>query len=95
MSAVFFQLADPETFAGAPCTELDPDLGFPDHGERSESYAPKVQEAIDACAKCPIATRNACLQIAMNAEGMAPGESRYGVFGGLVPSERALLARQS
>ena len=91
----FFQLADPEIFEGAPCTELDPDLSFPEHGEKRDSYGPRMQQAVDACAGCPMKTREACLALAMDAEGMAPGESRYGVFGGLTPSERALLARAS
>lgn len=87
-------LADPEAFADAPCTQNDPDLSFPHDGERSQSYEPRIAAAKRLCEQCPAAQKAACLDLAMDAEGGAPAESRWGVFGGLGPSERARLARQ-
>lgn len=87
-------LADPTAFAGAPCTQDDPDLSFPYDGERAQSYTPRIEAAKRLCQQCPATQRAACLELAMDAEGMAPAESRWGVFGGLEPSERARLARR-
>lgn len=72
----FFQLADPEIFAGAPCTKLDPDLSYAEMGEKRLTYGPRIEQAKAACARCPMATRAACLKLAMDAEGQTPGESR-------------------
>jgi hypothetical protein len=38
-------------------------------------------------------TRNACLEVAMDAERTTSRHHRYGVFGGLTPTDRAALAK--
>lgn len=58
------------------CTQIDPDLFFPDKGG-SAIPAKKV------CRECPV--RMQCLRYAM---GNDPG---HGIFGGLTPRERAAL----
>ena len=70
-----------------PCRDFDrhhPDQWF---AESPQGHA----EAARLCAGCPIAEQ--CLAVAMRAErGLGP-YSRYGVFGGLTPDQRARLAR--
>lgn len=47
--------------------------------------------AAKLCAGCPIATK--CLEVAMHAEAGYSLYSRYGVFGGLTPTQRYALAQ--
>ena len=72
-----------------PCRDFDrhhPDQWF--------SESPDGLEAAAAlCAGCPIAEQ--CLAVAMHAERGIGTYSRYGVFGGLTPDQRAQLARVS
>lgn len=49
----------------------------------------RVQEMKNICAVCPV--RQRCLDEAMRAEDT----SRYGIYGGLTPRERTVLARSS
>jgi len=80
-----------ERMAAAPCLETDPDLSFPNgKGKFETAYA----KAKNDCARCPLAVRQECLEVAMRAEGNASGANRHGVFAGLDPEERAALARQ-
>lgn len=83
------QLADPEVFAGAPCTTGDPERFFIDGRGDLETY--QREHAKSECRRCPV--RDECLKLAMKAEGQSPGEHRYGIFGGLDRHERARLAR--
>jgi hypothetical protein len=77
--------------AAAPCAETDPDLSYPaGKGKFEAAY----NQAKRDCARCPLATRQECLEVAMRTEGNAAAPSRYGVFGGLDPDERHALARQ-
>lgn len=80
-----------ERMAGAPCMETDPDLSFPSGtGKREIAHI----QAKKNCARCPIALREECLEMAMRTEGRAVAANRYGVFGGLDPVERAELAKE-
>jgi WhiB family redox-sensing transcriptional regulator len=64
----------------AACRGLDPDAFFTD-STRGVEWAKAV------CARCPV--REQCLDQAYRAEDT----SRYGIYGGLTPAERAQLAR--
>lgn len=80
-----------ERMAGAPCTETDPDLSFPaGSGKLSKEHDLAKRD----CARCPLALREECLELALRTEGKAAAANRYGVFGGLDPVERAALARE-
>lgn len=59
--------------ADALCSQVDPDLFFPERGA-----SPKDAKAV--CAKCPV--RDSCLSEALD------GEERHGVWGGLSERER-------
>ncbi|MFD7996887.1 WhiB family transcriptional regulator [Streptomyces mexicanus] len=63
----------------AACQGYDLDLFFSDAEQ-------KVQEAKQICGRCPV--RAECLDESMRAEDA----SRYGIYGGLTPDERAKLA---
>lgn len=52
------------------------------------------REAKAVCEGCPVAAKTACLEEALTAERGACGQRRYGVFGGLTPTERYRYARQ-
>ncbi len=80
-----------ERWAGAPCTETDPDLGFPE-GTRTYPNSPRIVAAKKLCTNCPLDLREACLEIAMAAEGTLIADGRFGVYGGLDPHQRAQLA---
>lgn len=65
-----------------PCQLADPDIWF----------TPSSDEvAAAACRQC--FARDACLQVAMDAEGTARTSSRHGVWGGLTPMQRSALHR--
>ena len=85
-----------ERMADAPCRQSDPDLSFPKgSGKLSVQHA----QAKADCARCPLALREECLEIAMRTEGNASGALRDDVFGGLDPepgvSGPALAAQAS
>jgi hypothetical protein len=80
-----------ERMAPAPCLETDPDLSFPKgKGKFELAHAAAKSD----CARCPVRTGEECLELAMRTEGKGAADSRHGVFGGLDPQERALLARR-
>jgi hypothetical protein len=60
-------------------------------------YGTQIQDqryAVRVCrTECPMRTRNACLEVAMDAERTTSRHHRYGVFGGLTPTDRAALAK--
>jgi WhiB family transcriptional regulator, redox-sensing transcriptional regulator len=64
-----------------PCTNLDPELFFPE----DEGYLPP--EVARACMACPI--RVACLEAAMT------GHVPYGIWGGVTERERRLRRRRA
>lgn len=79
------KILDP-AFDGAICTEVpDADqIMFP-----ASNHHYELARAI--CARCPIATRIACLEVAMAAEAGQGRTNRFGMFGGLSPAERHTL----
>ena len=59
-------------------------------GEMWFSLDPRdIAVAVSVCNSCPV--RDACLEQALRAEGQFPSGQRYGVAGGLTPSQRARL----
>lgn len=62
----------------ANCRYDDPETYF---AERA------VGSALAACRTCPV--RQQCLEEAMTAEGTLTAGSRFGIFGGLTPQQRA------
>jgi len=84
-----------ERMRSAPCATTDPELGFPNQGQRrGEDGASAYDRALALCAGCPLDLKAECLEIAMRNEGRQSGKTRYGVFGGLDPDARAALARE-
>jgi WhiB family redox-sensing transcriptional regulator len=75
----------------AACRGEDPELFFP-AGETGTAARDLYRIAAQVCIGCPVA--RACLDRALAAEGLAPAQTRYGLFGGLTPAERAKLARR-
>jgi WhiB family redox-sensing transcriptional regulator len=74
--------------APALCREVEEDYWFP--GFRGgASLAARAKEI---CGRCDL--REYCLERAMEFEGNLCAQERHGVWGGLGPKERALLARQ-
>lgn len=71
----------------------DKDLFFEAEGERGQAKATRENKAKAICAVCPLATREACLETALKAEGDAK-TGRYGIFAGLNGDDRAELAKQ-
>jgi WhiB family transcriptional regulator, redox-sensing transcriptional regulator len=65
--------------ARASCTETDPEVFFPPHGD-------PATQARQICAQCPV--RDDCLAYALDAD------ERYGIWGGLDPDERRSLHRR-
>lgn len=80
-----------ERMAAAPCAQTDPDLSFP---AGSGKLSIEHTQAKKDCARCPLALRLECLELALKNEGNAAADNRYGVFGGYDPQERALIARR-
>lgn len=66
--------------ADALCSQVDPDLFFPERGA-------SLKDAKAICAKCPV--RDTCLSEALE------GEERFGVWGGLSEYERRKLRRNA
>lgn len=83
-------MPDPSAYAQRHCREADNAVFFPiaasHHGD--EGYA----DARRLCSGCPWAAP--CLEAAMEAEGGLASESRFGMYGGHAPEERAALARR-
>ena len=70
----------------AECLDLPSDMMFlKDQGIRKEIIA-------SFCGHCDV--REQCLELAMVAEGNKQSRRRYGIFGGLLPSERYRLNKE-
>ncbi|MFF9844651.1 WhiB family transcriptional regulator [Streptomyces sp. NPDC013740] len=78
----------PDWRQSAACGRVDPDLMFPDPGNRRAVLA-----ALDVCRGCPVLLP--CLDEALNEEGGKTKDSRYGIRGGLTPSQRYVRRRVS
>lgn len=70
-----------------PACASEPDTWFPEPGAETTARRAKA-----VCATCPL--REACLDLAMEAEGGSNGTWRHGVYGGLTPGDRYALARE-
>lgn len=70
--------------AHAACHGTDPNVFYPDDGQR---FAAEIAKAI--CALCPV--RLPCLDHALDHGG---SEGRYGVWGGMTETERRKEARR-
>lgn len=79
-------ILDP-AFLEAVCTEIPEadQVMFPSANHHYEL-------ARSICERCPLTTRTACLEVAMSAEAGQGRTNRFGMFGGLTPSERQDLA---
>ena len=78
----------PPDLTDAACRHYPASWWHPDDG----TYTPRSQSvARNICGTCPIQT--ACLAWALHVEAATPG-SRWGMYGGLTPDERAELARR-
>ncbi len=80
----------PAWLQDAACTTHDPELWFPRlegvpgvRASYQEERQPQVQEAVAICEACPV--RTPCLQLALD------NDERWGIFGGLTPSQRKRL----
>ncbi|UVK63515.1 WhiB family transcription factor [Mycobacterium phage Aegeus] len=70
----------------AVCKEIDPDLFFPDRGNGASTPRRICKEW------CPV--RRECLEAAMAEEHGYCRSLRYGVRGGMSPTERSELAEE-
>lgn len=73
-----------------PACEADPEYWFPNN--RRKHGIAQEQDAKRICVACPL--REACLEIAMKAEGDDYESMRSGVYGGLSPADRTALAKR-
>lgn len=77
------------------CSGQDPELFFPEgHGRLVNVALAKAVCRGNGADRPPCPLIEACLEIAMRAEGATASSSRWGIFGGLDPDERAALARR-
>ena len=76
----------------AACSSLPEDVAdqvFFSTDARDRRYAKRV------CEGCPVRVREACLQMALDAERGTGLYERHGVFGGLTPIERFRMQRDA
>jgi WhiB family redox-sensing transcriptional regulator len=71
----------------ALCTQMNPEMFYPDAGLGASM---QTQFAKEACAMCPV--RLSCLAYAMEMEGDLQKQYRHGIWGGLTPKQRHKLA---
>ncbi|MFF3454290.1 WhiB family transcriptional regulator [Streptomyces sp. NPDC002730] len=76
-----FELAPDPGLAAALCKGIEPELFFPERGDR-----PTAALAREICAQCPVV--EACLTDALASEGSAGHANRFGIRGGKSPEER-------
>jgi WhiB family redox-sensing transcriptional regulator len=62
------------------CSEIDPEVWFPEHGGNSKYRTPEAVHAKQLCKSCPALEE--CREYALRYTGL------YGIWGGLDPSER-------
>lgn len=75
--------------AEAACRNADQELFFP---ISETSDLGHIAEAKAICATCPV--RATCRERKLAEEGGRDWRNRYGIWGGLTPSERATVARR-
>ncbi|GAA2036644.1 WhiB family transcriptional regulator [Yaniella flava] len=74
----------------ALCAQVDPEVFFPATKGGTSAHDIQFDTARSICNTCPVLTQ--CLEAAMKFEEGTTHYSRYGMFGGLTPVERADLA---
>jgi len=74
----------------ALCAGYDTEAWFPDGTGSDFEIVARPAKAV--CRKCDV--RLACLAFALDAEGNGAERTRYGIYGGMGPAERAALVRQ-
>jgi transposase-like protein len=72
----------------AACRDMDPGVFQADEPEYDEKLALATCNDL-----CPV--REKCLTATLNAEGTADARRRYGIFGGMLPGDRARLDRRT
>jgi len=83
---LFDELTDPGGWQDkALCAEIGWAMFFPEKGE-------PAKPARLVCAMCPV--RDECLAFALDVESRPGVDGRHGIYGGLIPRERAAIARQ-
>ncbi|MFI2350363.1 WhiB family transcriptional regulator [Streptomyces sp. NPDC019443] len=83
-----FELTPNPGLAAALCKGIEPELFFPERGDRRTAAL-----AREICAQCPVA--EACLADALASEGSAGHAQRFGIRGGTTPEERFGIYRRS
>lgn len=74
---------------GAACAGMGLELFYGPVGERAVDRQMREQRALAVCDSCPLATKTACLEAALE-----PGPSgQYGVQGGRTAEERVAIRR--
>lgn len=74
----------------AVCAQTDPEAFFaPFEGRGGSRHSKDVRQAVALCHECPV--RKECLREAMAEESV--DYLRFGIRGGLTPTERAELAQ--
>ncbi|MFB7866967.1 WhiB family transcriptional regulator [Streptomyces sp. NPDC056069] len=71
----------PDWRQSAACRSVEPDDMFPAPG-----YKPGIERAKNVCLGCPV--RRQCLDATLAIEGGITKDNRYGIAGGLTPSQR-------
>ena len=77
--------ADWEWKASALCAQADPDLWFP----QVEATGEQRHAPVRICGDCPV--QDTCLKDAMRREHGLSTRMRFGIWGGLTPTQRALM----
>jgi WhiB family transcriptional regulator, redox-sensing transcriptional regulator len=80
----------PAWHAKAACADADPDLFYPESRKSLAEELTAAAPALAYCARCSV--RRRCLDDALAHE---TDGSRFGVWGGTVPKQRAALALES
>lgn len=79
-----------------PCT-ADPEGFYPENGDRRKGLLSIEDHAADLaaayCDHCPL--RVACLQAALDLEAGLGKSSRFGVWAGTTPDQRALMEQEA
>ncbi len=75
----------------AACAGWPEEWFFPDGG--GSAATTRYRKGQQVCAHCPV--RHRCLDEAMRMEGWLDAQWRFGLWGGLTPSERVELMRRT
>lgn len=84
MMHTLLSLTIPQWMERAACANASPDIFFPSAGE-------SLRPARIVCMRCTVKAE--CLAYALDAEGDTARASRFGIYAGLSPEQRAKLQR--